>query len=312
MSLVGESNNESYQTLASEEWLEWNRLTWGLTPIRVSYGDDFTLSGVIYVDRRGRVRQPPLNPYLPFRFASSGAQKPERITRQWEELASLFAKELSERTLIGHVSLPPGLLDCRPFRWAGLLSEFNYTYTSVLPHSLGLAAPSVRKNINKANRAGYYFEDSAKPAEIVDCLESTSGRKGFDYRLRTKDLEQLQDLIGSARYRTHVVRDTDGSAVSAGARLLTSGGTALDWIQGTQFDALKQGAAQLMYGGVLDDLTAHGATRFDYGGANIKPVAVAKASWGMQLTPYLTLGQADTRHLLKTLRSTMKRALLRR
>ncbi|MCW4385035.1 GNAT family N-acetyltransferase [Salinibacterium sp. SYSU T00001] len=293
-----------YEVLASDAWLEWNHAAWGLAPHRVTYGTSHKLEGVIYTDKRGRVRQPPLNPYLPFRFVPSGNDRPERLSRQWDELCSELAAELSARRIIGTLSLTPNFSDARPFRWAGLLTTVNYTFTTSLPYEISRATQAVRKNVRKASREGFVFAQGATPRELADCLNATADRKGFDYRVSASMLERAAAALDSSEYRTHSVRAPNGEAVSAGARLVTKGGTALDWIQGTQFGALKRGAAQLMYSGVLEEMAELGLTSFDYAGANIRAVARAKAEWGMRLTEYITIHQADARYLV----ATMKRA----
>jgi hypothetical protein len=166
----------------------------------------------------------------------------------------------------------------------------------------------VRKNISKAHRAELKFESTAKPSDLVDCLDATGGRQGFSYQLDKRSLTELFDLIEPANIRGHIVRDQRGAVVSAGVRLLTPAGVSLDWVQGTQSEALRDGAVQMMYGGVLEDLAATGASEFDFGGANIPNVAAAKATWGMNLTPFLTIRQYDTRHLLETASGLARRA----
>lgn len=293
--------------LANDAWLDWNGSTWGLEPHRVKYGTDHTLEGVLYTDRRGRVRMPPLNPYLPFQFTSTGPQRPERVSRQWIEVADMLAEDLASRRIVGKIILPPEIEDARPFHWSGLVAETRYTYTTDLPYSMQSASQAVRKNVNKAEREGFVFEESRDADGIVACLQSTANRKGFAYSLDVSALARLFDVLDTSRCRGHVVRDASGTVVSAGVRLLTAGGKAIDWVQGTDFGALKRGAAQLMYKGALEDLANGAATSFDYGGANIRQVTAAKSAWGMRLTPYTTLGDFDLRHLVRAVKGSAAR-----
>jgi hypothetical protein len=300
---------QPYEMLMQDAWLHWNKETWGLEPERVRYASGGAeLSGVLYTDRRGRVRMPPLSPYLPLRFNPTATERTDRLERQWLAVGDLMAEDLAARGISGRIAFPPGVLDARPFLWRGFRAEVRYTYVTNLPYSRELAASAVRKNINKAMRAKFTFEPNVRPSDLVDCLEATGGRQGFSYRLDERSITSLFDLLDPANVRGHVVRDTAGVAVSAGLRLMTPEGIALDWVQGTRAGALRDGAVQMMYGGAIDDLAEQGASAFDFGGANIANVAAAKATWGMGLSPFLTIRQYDSRHLLETAGGVAKRA----
>lgn len=299
-----------YEVLSDDGWLEWNSRTWRLKAERVAYGSDSSgasFTGVLYTDFRGRVRMPPLNPYLPFYFQGSGSDRPERLSRQWIDLAGQLADDLRKRQVVGRLALPPGLLDARPLQWAGMQTEVRYTYCSELPHHAGDATAAVRKQINKSLRAGYHFENASNLKEVLNCLNATEGRQGFSYRLTDERLTELVDLLGPEKCRAHLVRDSTGAAVSAGIRLVSPGAVALDWVQGSDSAAMKAGVVQLMYRGALDDIASVPASVFDYGGANLRTVAAAKAEWGMKLTPYIVFGEYDARHLYRTIRGALDR-----
>ena len=287
--------------LLSPGLVEWNERRWGLSARSVEYLSEgrsaARLRAVLYTDGRGRIRQPRLDPYLALSFESSAPEGGPQRERQWLSVASQLAADLAKGRLRGAGNLPPALGDARPFAWHGLTAAVRYTYTGPLPHEASRAESAVRKRISKARRSGYTFESHASAEDLQRMLDSTGARQKFSYGLNSGDVDALTRLLGPEVFRCHAVRDPLGEVVSAGARLVQAGGVALDWVQGTEPRALNDGAVQLMYAGVLQDLDEIGATSFDFGGANIAAVARAKSSWGFRLTPYVAISRPSVKQL---------------
>src|SRR5690606_24566926 len=111
-----------YGVFTSAAWMEWNRFKWGLRPVSADYGtaagDSPSIRAVYYISNRGRVRQPPLNPYLPISFRFDPSTRADKLTQQWLECADLLVNDLNERGFDGRrVALNPGPLDGRSFQW---------------------------------------------------------------------------------------------------------------------------------------------------------------------------------------------------
>lgn len=286
--------------LAADSWLQWNEDVWGLRAERVHYvpagKDRPSLDGVLYLDRQGRVRLPPLNPYLPFAMNSTNTTRVERLSSQWLAVASLFAQNLSQRKTAGPIALPPGFIDARPFQWAGLRVELRYTFIASMPTDLSLTDNSVRKNMRKARDSGYTVGQSNDWSSIMACLKATELRRSFSHGVDELALEHAHELVGENSLHAHLVRNRHGEAASGGVRLLTPGGMAIDWIQGTKEEDLSSGANQMMYDYVLGDLASARVESFNYGGANIARVARAKAAWGFPLVPYLMVSTPGLRN----------------
>ena len=296
--------------LGSDGWVAWQAEKSGLTPERVEYtarGNDLPrLEGTIYVDKKGRLRQPRFGPYLPLSYTTTPVDRTEKLYRQWISVAEPFAQEIVKRGVVGYIALPPGMLDARPFQWAGLDVKLHYTFASPLPIDPAQYKLEVRKRTRKAIKAGYVAERSTDWDEIMACLVDTEAAHHFTHKLDAQALSRVHTLMGDESFRGYVVRDQDGVAVSGGVRLHQTGSTAIDWLQGTRRSHLSGGVAKLMYSHVLDDLAAAGASDFDYGGANINSVAAAKAAWGIPLVPYLNVGGFDARNAYHTAKSTKK------
>jgi len=290
--------------------MEWVETTWGLRPLRVTYSQPGRLlprlEGVLYLDKRGAVRNPPLNPYMPFTFYPTNTRKVDKLTGQWLTVSSLLAEDLATRGLIGSISLPPGMIDGRSLQWKGFNVGIRYTFSVLLPVDSSSADSAVRKRIRKAVEAGYVAERSDDWRAIMICLEQTESAKSFTHRIDVKSLVRASELMGEDSFRGYVVRDSKGTAVSGGVRLHAPDSVAIDWVQGAVRERLPYGVNQLIYAYVLEDLASAGAASFDYGGANIPSVAAAKASWGFPLAPYLTITATDLRFLVRSVQSSTK------
>ena len=279
-------------------------MTWGLHPLRVAYSQPGRslprLEGVLYLNNRGLVRSPPLNPFMPFVFYPTNTSKVDKLSAQWVAVTSLLAEDLATRGLVGRFSLPSGMLDGRSLQWKGFNVQIRYTYSDALPLDPSMRDAAVRKRIRKAMDAGYVAARSDDWAAIMHCLSETETEKGFSHHIGVESLRLAAELIGDDSFRGYVVRDPKGTVVSGGVRLHTENGVAYDWIQGTIREHLKYGVNQLIYAYVFEDLANAGAVGFDYGGANIPSVAAAKASWGLPLVPCLTIGAKDLRFIVRS------------
>lgn len=296
-----------YSMFFDPEWIRWNERTWGL----VSRVDEYVPEGkktsrlqvVTYRDPHGRLRQPPLSPYLPIFFESNAPEGSVRSQRHWLELSGQLATELASQRFRGNLNLAPGHGDARAFIWNGFIASTRYTYLGDMPLRPDVVEPAIRKRINKAVASGFRFEATATTEELADQLRLTGQRQGFSYGLTPSALADLASSLDGNSLRTHKVVDASGVVVSAGARLVSKDGVALDWVQGTSADALPNGAVQLMYQGAIADVASAGARAFDFGGANIPAVARAKSGWGIPLAPYVSLSKPGTRQALQTVRS---------
>ncbi len=284
---------ELQSPLSLDGWVEFNRIKWGLLPLRLRLteeGKDLpALEAVVYLDKRGKVKQPPRNPYLAVRFRPTPATRPQKIARQWLSLSKLLASELFGRGLGGPICLPPGILDVREFQWKGYLVEPRYTFLLDLPYQVDHADHAVRKQIAKAARMGYRCERTRAFEDVFACLKETERRQNFDYGLGPADFRLAHELLGDDVFRCYACYSPDGEIASARIVLRHPDGHALDWVAGTADKHLKNGVTQLLISFALDDLGKSAASSFDYCGANVETVAASKASWGGRLQPYYAI-----------------------
>lgn len=283
----------SHSALFLDGWLKFNEEKWGYKAERVLFqptGKELPkLEGVFYLDRRGHVVMPPRNPYLPLQFTPTPTEQPYRLYTQWLEVSELLAEDLEKRGFRGTVSFPPGFTDGRSFQWKSFSTNVRYTFATPLPVEPTNQDPSVHKNINKAIRLGYRVQQTNDWEAIHFCLQKTEDAKDFSHMTTAKDLARLSELLGGDHCLGYICRDTAGNPVSGQIKIFLSDGISIDWSAGTDREHIKNGVNQLTYEESFKDMTARRGHLFDLCGANIKPVANAKAAWGFPLVPYLTI-----------------------
>lgn len=292
--------------LLLDEWHEFNRMKWGIHPLRLRFGsaDEWgaRLEAVLYLDRRGRVFQPDGNPYMPVRFHPTRTNFPSRLERQWLGLAQQLAGEMRHRGVVNSIDLPLAVVDGRPWAWAGFHVEVKYTYVIELPFLHERMEKAVRSLVRKAERAGYRCERTDRLTDAQACLAATGTRKGFRQHLSLGDLELARELLGEDRLRVYVCYSSTGEPAAANIVLHQPGGTAVGWVGGITSQHLSSGAAQMLRVACLNDLATAGAVGLNLAGANIPGVAIAKSQFGGMLTPYLSVdafGFKAVAHLLK-------------
>lgn len=289
--------------LSLDGWLEFNRMKWGLKPLKLRLAEEGkqlpVVEACLYLDRRGRIRQPPRNPYLPVSFFPTPTVQRQKIYRQWLALSELLAGELYQRGLGGLICFPPEIVDVREFQWKGYLAEPRYTFLLNLPYDMNNADHAVRKQIAKATRMGYRCEQTRSFDDVYLCLRETERRQSFNYGLNPADFRLASELLGDEVFRCYTCYASNGEVASARIVLRHPDGHVLDWVAGAMGKHLTNGVTQLLISFVLDDLGKSGALSFDYCGANIRTVAASKATWGGQLQPYYAITAPNLRGLAR-------------
>ncbi len=279
--------------LSLDPWLRFNEDKWGYRAERVlfqSYGKELPkLEGVFYLNKRGNIVMPPRNAYLPLQFTPSPTDQPYRLYTQWLEVSDLLAKEIKRRGFKGTLAFPPGFIDGRSLQWEKQDISIYYTFVTSLPINRNTLDASVRKNINKAIRKGYQVQCSNDWESINHCLIKTEQEKKFSHMITVEDLVSLEKTLGKDVFRGYLCSSPEGEPVSGQIKLFLAGGISIDWSAGTDRNHIKNGVNQLLYQTSCDDMTEKGGLFFDLCGANIRPVAQAKATWGWPLMPYLVL-----------------------
>jgi hypothetical protein len=292
-------------------WLEFNERRSHVKAHQISSTDGGAEArAVVYLDRRGRIQQPPNNPYLPVVF-SSARQRPSSRTAEWLRVAAPLAGEMKRRGVKNLVTLPPDVDDARPWQWAGCLVGVRYSYCLDFPFDAALTNSGTRRDIDKAARLGMIVERITDVEPVAVCLAETAARAGFVLGNGEPELRLLLGLLGPDSLRMYAAFDPAGSVASAAIVLHAPGERAIWWQAGTISARLGDGSGHLVWKFALDDLAAAGATGLDGCGANIRSVAEFKSRWGGRLVPTYTVrtftARAGARFLADWLASTRGR-----
>jgi hypothetical protein len=294
--------------LAQEGWLEFNRLKWGVRPIRIHHDDAGAakIDAVFYLNRAGQITLPPLNFYAPLSWSARGTDKSYQRHRQWLALAQPIVDEMRARGLDNRIRFPVGVDDMRPWQWAGFRVTAAYTFLVTLPLDPATTDPPVRGKIRQASKRGYTWDRAFDPKDVLDCLIETERRQHFSYNLTLADFNRLSDLVGPEHLRIYVCYAPNGEPASVRIILHAPGHTAIDWVAGTASRHLQSGATQLLIRAAIDDVAGAGATALDFGGANIPGVAAAKMTWGARLLPWYQVESFGLRGLARWTRDWLR------
>ena len=267
-------------------WVEFNEWRTGLAVRRFTSGTTGGIEAraVMYLDRRGRIRLPPNNPYMPVVFHSA-RRRPSGRTEEWHRAVAPLVDEMKRRGLANRIVLPPDVEDVRPWRWRGFLVDVGYTYCLDLPLDPAFVDRGQRQGCDRAVRSGMVVDRLTDASIVMDCLRDTQERKGFTLGLCPGDLQAAQDLLGTDNLRMYACFDPAGVACSAVVVIHAPGARAVGWLAGTRSQALPSGSGHLVWHHVFEDLAVVGAPGIDLCGANIVSTGTFKARWGARLVP---------------------------
>jgi hypothetical protein len=267
-------------------WLEYNAWRTGLKPLRFSTGADSgaEVRAVFYLDRWGRVKLPPLNPYISV-VIHSERHRPSGRTDQWLRLAAPLVDEMKRRGAANQLYLPPEVEDVRPWTWSGFLVGVQYTYWLDLPVDTALIDHGHKGNIAKAAARGMVVDRVTDVAPVVECLEATEQRVERSLGIGDRELRAACDLLGSDSLRMYVCFDAAGRPASSCVVLHAPGARAIIWLAGVRATPGNVGAGPLLWRFAFEDVASAGAAGIDLCGANIRSVSAYKSRWGGRLVP---------------------------
>ena len=271
-------------------WLEFNTWRTGLTAHRFSAapGGGPEIRAVFYVDRRGRLKLPPNNPFIPVVFRSA-RQRPSGRTAEWLRAAAPLVEEMRRRGVTNQLYLPPDVEDVRPWRWRGFLVGVRYTYCLDFPFDSVLVDRQTQRHGDKAMMLGMTVKQVTDVEPVVECLAETEARKGFSLGISVRELRVAHNLLGSDNLRMYVCFDREGRSAATRVVVHSPGTRAIAWMAGTIMAHRADGANHLVWRYSLEDLASAGATGIDLCGANIESVAAFKSQWGSRLVPTYTV-----------------------
>lgn len=293
----------------SDNWIEYNKCLWGVEAERIKYiskNESFYIECVLYLNKSGKVVLPPGNSFLPLRFVHTNTTKKCQIYSQYVDVVKVMADDLKHRGVEGGVVFSPGMIDGRPLSWTGYRLGIKYTFIAKFPLNEVEFDTSIRKNIKKAISKGYTVKELYNESEIVKCIKATASSKNFDLYLGERELKLFFNIVDSSMISSYAAYTANGQIAAVQVKLVSYDGMCIDWLAGAYREFLSDGVTQLLYYETLKDCQQRGARYFDFCGANIESVALAKSQWGFEIVPYLYIPEADFKIKL---RSLVKKAL---
>ena len=282
---AAESMSSTLSPLELPGWLEFNAWRHGLKPLTITRAlspNGPEIRAVLYLDKRGRVKLPRGNPYLPVSY-SSVRRQPSARTADWHQLAAPLVDEMRRRGSANQIYLSPDVEDVRPWQWCGFQVVVRYTYYIDFPFSEADVDRQTRRSLDRGASLGLTVDRVTDVGPVIECLADTEQRRGFAYGLGTRELAEAVRLVGYESLRMYVCSDRAGNPASALVVIHSPGARALQWLAGTKAVHLRDGASHLAWRASLVDLAAAGATGIDLCGANMASVAAFKSHWGARL-----------------------------
>jgi hypothetical protein len=271
------------------------------------HGGQFT--AVVY-RTRGRLAQPRYMPYLGCEFMPTSSEHSHKITLQWLDLAGQFIEQLRQLGWNRWLTLPPGLVDMRPFTWRNILPTPRYTYC-LEPSAIGERdawSRRIKRSIKSAQQDGYTVQRNLDLNAAYSNIKSTEQRQQFEYSVTMKMLEEASASLGPEAFRLYNAYDQHNHPACSIIVLHRPGAVVQDWLAGTAQEHLKSGVTQLVRDFLFADLKLLGSRGFDFCGANLPAVAAAKSEFGGALTPFYQLEPLNTRYVTKCALRLLRKA----
>ncbi len=233
------------------------------------------------------------NPPVVAGYAGALVDLPEyeragRAISESEQILEALVAGVRERFAYARFTHAPGLVDSRPFQWAGWRVTPRYTYR-IAPRGademLASFEHNARKKIRRAEEAGLVVQCVEKTSELISAYAASYRRHRTGPPVPEPVLAALADrLLREGIARAYVVRGADG-ADHAFQIQITDKRTSYAWIAGTAPEHMAEGGFSLMLWRILRD-TSQANVMFDFMGANTPTIARFKRAFGCELAPY--------------------------
>ena len=217
---------------------------------------------------------------------------------QKQEYDRLTALQVLEEYLRKHFSFyqlvfQPGLIDIRPFQWAGAAVVPQYTYIVDLDtFSPDNYTKSLKEVLRSAEHTGL-SEGKCSVAELISLNVLSYERHGRKPPVSQDALSRLMNrLNGAGLLQITCVKNKSGEIIAGLATLRTSRGSYF-YVSGTNAQAEK-GASHLLYDRVLVAEKEAGRSFVDFVGANTPTINLFKSAFGPRLETYFKVRRTNS------------------
>ena len=190
-----------------------------------------------------------------------------------------------------YFKLPPGLNDCRPFKWRGYQAKPVYSY--LLDISVGLPelesnfSMQARRNVKKAEKDGLRFElGSKEELEILySMLYDRYAKQERKIPISENYLVEVFDNFFPDNLKVFIVRHQD-NIVSGGVKLCYKN-RVIDWIG--QPKTTIRTANDFLHGSVMKWGVEHKLRYYEILGANTQSICQFKSKFNPSLEIYFEM-----------------------
>lgn len=218
-------------------------------------------------------------------FEAGGSVAAE--ARRLEALRRLEG-ELRRRFAFTRMEHAPMLADPRAFLWGGWRVTPRFSFRIPLREPQRMLASfegTVRTRVRKAEKGGLVIERVGDAGALLPLYAEAYHRHRLPSPVPEPQLRALlHGVFAAGLARAYVVRDGEG-ALHGFRIILLDGERAYDWIAGSDRAHLKGGGPSYLVWKILADLS-ESHREFDFMGANTRPVARFKLSFGGELIRY--------------------------
>ncbi len=239
------------------------------------------------------VKLMPIRAYDGVHFRSLEDSKIQK--QEYDRLMALqvFEEYLRENFGFYQLVFQPGVVDIRPFQWAGATVVPQYTYILNLEtFSRDNYTKSLREVLRSAERAGL-TEGKCSVGELISLNTLSYERHGRRPPVANGALNSiLLKLEEAGLLGLTCVKNRDGEIIAGLASLRMRSGSYL-YVSGTDARAEK-GASHLLYDCMLASEKEAGRSFVDFVGANTPTINLFKSSFGPRLETYFKVWRANS------------------
>lgn len=229
-------------------------------------------------------------------------RKRERVNRRFVEGILEELSVDSPTTLFRLVCAPP-YQDPRPYRWAGLDVQAEFTYhvpveTDDPDEILRSFSKSLRREVRDLGQTEVVVEEegNGSAAQVYDDIAARYEEQGRRFPLTKGYVRDLVRSLGE-RCRVYVARNGDGDYLT-GVVVLYSNDAAYYWEGGARASYENISVNSLLHWAVIEDIAVDPAlesvNRYDMVGANTERLCRYKAKFSPELVPYYVVESSGT------------------
>ena len=253
---------------------------------------------------------PLLTPYTGFLLSPPAGSKVSDTTSRNESLLQELAAYLG-RFRYQNVSCAPPFCDARPLTCAGYTVAPRYTYEIDLQIGVDQLLANmdghVRRNIKKAQGAGFDLSDQIDVAQAFEIYSHTMTKNGGTCPVSQFMFDEMANGSGLAEKRRIVAASKDGRLQSF-IILTHYAGTISYTLAATAADAIQSGISSLLVWTALSESVGQ-FTTFDFVGANIPSIARFKAGFNPALRSFIVAEKttSTTVKMAKLIKSRLRK-----